>query len=68
MAVNDALYHGPERRKLQDVVTAIRLHAPVGEAGRDLLPNAERHLKDPQEMARLFSGHEAALAETQKSR
>ncbi len=66
MAVNDALYHGPERRKLQDVVTAIRLHVPVGEAGRDLLPNAERHLKGPQEMARLFSGHQAALAETQK--
>ncbi|MEX0347332.1 MAG: error-prone DNA polymerase [Rhizobiaceae bacterium] len=66
MAVNDALCHGPERRKLCDVVTAIRLHVPVHEAGHDLLPNAERHLKAPAEMARLFSGHEDALAETEK--
>ncbi|MCP5000673.1 MAG: error-prone DNA polymerase [Hyphomicrobiales bacterium] len=65
MAINDVLCHGPERRKLHDVVTAIRLHAPVYEAGCDLLPNAERHLKEPVEMARLFSGHERALAETQ---
>ncbi|MEZ5812608.1 MAG: error-prone DNA polymerase [Rhizobiaceae bacterium] len=64
MAVNDALYHDPGRRPLQDVLTAIRRHVPVGRAGYDLLPNAERHLKSPREMARLFAGHEAALAET----
>ena len=40
MAVNDVLYHGPERRRRQDVATAIRLHTPVAEAGHDLLPNA----------------------------
>ncbi len=66
MAVNDVFCHGPERRKLQDVLTAIRLHRPVSEAGHALLPNAERHLKGPEEMARLFSGHENALTETRK--
>ena len=32
MAVNDVLYHTPERRPLQDVVTAIRLTIPVAQA------------------------------------
>ena len=33
MAVNEVLYHMPERRKLQDVLTAIRLKTTVAEAG-----------------------------------
>ncbi|BCH29920.1 error-prone DNA polymerase [Mesorhizobium sp. L-8-10] len=64
MAVNDVLYHAPERRPLQDVLTAIRLNVPVAEAGFDLMANAERHLKGPAEMARLFRRHPEALAET----
>ena len=36
MAVNDVLYHAPERRPLQDVLTAIRLNVPVAEAGFEL--------------------------------
>ncbi|MBS0242863.1 MAG: error-prone DNA polymerase, partial [Proteobacteria bacterium] len=64
LATGDVLYHAPHRRPLQDVLTAIRLKTTVAEAGFALASNAERHLKSPAEMARLFSGHEAAFART----
>lgn len=64
MATNDVLYHTSERRRLQDVLTAIRLNVPVAEAGLELAANAERHLKPPMEMARLFRRHPQALAQT----
>ncbi|MER8764200.1 MULTISPECIES: error-prone DNA polymerase [unclassified Mesorhizobium] len=64
MATNDVLYHTSERRPLQDVLTAIRLNVPVAEVGLELAANAERHLKPPLEMARLFRRHPQALAET----
>ncbi|MER8899306.1 error-prone DNA polymerase [Mesorhizobium sp. M0676] len=64
MATNDVLYHSAERRSLQDVLTAIRLNLPVAEVGLELTANAERHLKPPLEMARLFRRHPQALAET----
>ncbi|WP_018430420.1 error-prone DNA polymerase [Hoeflea sp. 108] len=64
MATNDALYHAPGQRALQDVLTAIRLSVPVAEAGFELRANAERHLKEPVDMARLFRSHPEALAET----
>ena len=51
---NDVLYHRPSRRLLQDVVTSIREHVTLAEAGTRLEANAERHLKDGREMARLF--------------
>jgi error-prone DNA polymerase len=54
IAVNDVLYHVPERRALQDVMTCIREHVTIDTAGRLLEANAERHLKAPQEMARIF--------------
>jgi len=62
LATGDVLYHAPERRPLQDVVTCIREHCTIRQAGFRLAPNAERHLKPAREMARLFRGHEAALA------
>src|SRR5262245_30445373 len=65
IAVNDVLYHVPERRPLQDVVTCIRDHVTIETAGRRLEMNAERHLKSPQEMTRLFRKAPAAIAETQ---
>lgn len=64
MAVNDVLYHDPARRPLQDVVTAIRLKTTVAESGFALAANAERHIKPPREMARLFRLYPEALAET----
>jgi error-prone DNA polymerase len=62
VATNDVLYHTPERRPLQDVLTCIRAGCTIGEAGFRLAANAERHLKSPQEMARLFRGYEDAVA------
>ncbi|MGU3402909.1 error-prone DNA polymerase [Methylobacterium brachiatum] len=64
VAVSDALYHHPERRPLQDVVTCIRERCRIAEAGYRLESNAERHLKPPAEMARLFADHPEALART----
>jgi error-prone DNA polymerase len=61
LATNDVLYHRPERRALQDVLTAIRKKVRVEEAGFRLLANAERHLKPAEEMARLFRGREDAV-------
>ncbi len=64
IATNDVLYHAPDRRPLQDVLTCIREHVTIREAGRLLEVNAERHLKSASEMARLFSDAPEALAET----
>jgi error-prone DNA polymerase len=64
MATNDAIYHEPRRRRLQDVMSAIRTKTTVAAAGFELEANAERHLKAPIEMARLFRGYQHALAET----
>ena len=38
IAVNDVLYHAPERRPLQDVVTCIREHVTIETAGRRSKP------------------------------
>ena len=64
LATNDVLYHTPDRRPLQDVLTCIREHITILEAGRRLERNAERHLKPPEEMARLFRDHPEALRQT----
>jgi error-prone DNA polymerase len=61
VATNDVLYHGPERRPLQDVLTCIREKCTIQEAGLRLEANAERHLKSPAEMARLFARFPGAV-------
>ena len=66
IAVNDVLYHAPERRELQDVLTCIRNHVTIDKAGRLLAANAERHLKPPEEMLRLFRDCPQAIQETLK--
>jgi error-prone DNA polymerase len=64
IAVNDVLYHAPKRRALQDIVTCIRQHTTIDAAGRLLQANAERHLKPPAEMARLFRKIPDAVRQT----
>ena len=64
VAVNDVLYHAPERRPLVDVLTCIREKCTIAEAGLRLSVNAERHLKAPAEMARLFAAFPDAIART----
>ncbi|HWA63164.1 MAG TPA: error-prone DNA polymerase [Caulobacteraceae bacterium] len=62
VATNDVLYHAPERRPLQDVVTCVREKCSIQTAGLRLEANAERHLKSPAEMARLFPSWPEAVA------
>ncbi len=62
VAVNDVLYHAPGRRPLADVLACIREKCTVAEAGFRLAIHAERHLKPPGEMARLFADFPEAIA------
>jgi error-prone DNA polymerase len=61
VAVNDVHYHVLERRPLADVLTCIREKCTIAEAGFRLAANAERHLKPPVEMARLFAAFPDAI-------
>ncbi|SEJ65300.1 error-prone DNA polymerase, DnaE-like [Sphingobium sp. AP50] len=65
IATNDALYAEADDRPMQDILTCIREGLSVQTAGRRLAINAERHLKDPAEMARLFAACPEAIAATQ---
>ena len=62
----DPLYHTPERRAMQDVVSCIRQHVTLAEAGYRLAANAERHLKPVEEAMRLFADYPQALANIDK--
>jgi error-prone DNA polymerase len=64
VAVNDVLYHAPGRRPLADIVTCVREKCTLAEAGLRLTINAERHIKPPGEMARLFKNFPDAIART----
>jgi error-prone DNA polymerase len=64
VVTNDVLYHDPSRRILQDVVTCIRHNCTIDDAGFRRERHADRYLKPPQEMARLFSRYPEALART----
>src|SRR5258707_2399292 len=64
IAVNDVLYHHPDRRELQDVLTCIHEHLTIDTAGRRLAANADRLLTPPAEMARLFRDAPEAIEQT----
>ncbi|NIX77019.1 error-prone DNA polymerase [Microvirga terricola] len=64
VAMGDILYHHPTRRMLQDVVACIRQGCTIDEAGFRLERHADRFLKDPTEMKRLFERHPEAVART----
>ena len=64
VVTNDVLYHEPARRMLQDVVTCIRHNVTIDEAGFLRERHADRYLKPPQEMHRLFERYPEALART----
>jgi error-prone DNA polymerase len=65
IAINDALYATPGDRPLHDIMTCIREGTTIHKAGRLLAANAERHLKPPAEMARLFADCPEAIGEIQ---
>ena len=64
IAINDVLFHHPSRRPLADVLACIREKTTIDRAGRKLAANAERYLKPPQEMMRLFRDAPEAIEET----
>ncbi len=55
LATNDVHYAAPDKRPLQDVMTAIRHKTTVAQAGYRLHSNGERYLKSPGEMIALFA-------------
>ena len=64
LATADALYANADDKPLHDIVTCIREGITVQKAGRTLAANAERHIKPPADMARLFARRPDAIAET----
>ncbi len=62
VVTNDVLFHVPERRMLQDVVTCIRHNCTIDEAGFRRERHADRYMKPPEEMHRLFARYPEALS------
>ncbi len=62
LATGDVLYHHPDKRMLQDVVTAIREKCTIDALGFRRERSADRHLKSPEEMARRYRHYPDALA------
>jgi error-prone DNA polymerase len=62
VASNEVHYHVPERRRLHDVLVAIRHRATLESARPHLFPNSEHHLKGGADLRPLFKGHAEALA------
>jgi error-prone DNA polymerase len=54
VACGDVHMHVPERRMLQDTLTAIRLKRPLEQIGFELYPNAERCLRPVADLARIY--------------
>ena len=54
VAAGDVHMHLRSRRRLQDVLTAVRLGKPVAQCGQGLYPNAERHLRLRMRLAQLY--------------
>jgi len=64
VVTNDVLFHEPSRRQLQDIVTCIRHGTTIDQAGFTRERHADRYLKPPEEMHRLFGRYPDALAAT----
>jgi error-prone DNA polymerase len=61
-ATGDALMHRANRRRLADILTCIRTRCTIETLGHLAQPNAERRLRAPEEMARIFAAHPDAIA------
>ncbi|GAB4247245.1 MAG: error-prone DNA polymerase [Acidobacteriota bacterium] len=66
VATNGVRHATPAGRVLHDVLTCIRHGTDLNHAGRLLNRNAERHLKPPEEMVRLFADFPRAVAATEE--
>ncbi len=66
VATNGVRFASQAERPLHDVLTCIREHTTLANAGRRLVANAERYLKSPAQMARLFDDLPRAVAATRE--
>ena len=66
IASNGVRFAEPADRPLYDVLTCIRHKTTLDRAGRRLTWNAERYLKPPDAMARLFNDMPGAIAGTRE--
>ncbi|MGR9207512.1 error-prone DNA polymerase (plasmid) [Rhizobium leguminosarum] len=64
VVTNDVLFHEPGRRQLQDIVTCIRTRTTIDDVGFERERHADRYLKPPEEMERLFPRYRQAIART----
>lgn len=64
VVTNDVLFHEPARRQLQDIVTCIRHNTTIDTVGFERERHADRYLKPPEEMERLFPRYIDALRRT----
>jgi error-prone DNA polymerase len=64
IVAGDVHYHHPQRRYLQDVLTAIRLKTIVDELGTARFPNGERSLRPLEDLFRVFRQCPSAIAQT----
>ncbi|WP_269584200.1 error-prone DNA polymerase [Roseibium sp. Sym1] len=64
VAVGDVMMHHAGRRRLADVLTCLREGCTIDAIGTRALPNGERRLKAPDDMARLYRHHPAAFRRT----
>jgi len=58
------IMHHSKRRKLADVLTAIRLGKTIDQLGKNALPNAERRLRSYTEILQIFSRYPTAINNT----
>ena len=64
VVTNNVHYPDPEDRRLQDALVCVKNHTNLDQAGTLLYPNAERHLKNPEDMARMFAKYPEAIENT----
>ena len=66
VAAVEVLYHTPERRRLQDVLTCIREGVTLSTAGRHIRPNDQHALTPPDDLARLFMDDPESVGRTRE--
>ncbi len=66
VATNGVRFATPDERAMHDVFLCLHHKTTLAQAGRRLVPNAERFLKSPRTMAALFADHPAAISATRE--
>ncbi|HWV24557.1 MAG TPA: error-prone DNA polymerase [Thermomicrobiales bacterium] len=64
-ATGNVHYHRQDRHRLQDVLVAIANRATLDTSHRERRPNAQFHLRTPEEMAALFADYPDAIRTTE---